>query len=230
MPGFGALGARVQLEEGTMANQGNRTPSHGIRPTEMVDADEITQIKAALDRRKREDVRLWAMMSVLELGLRREELMRLTVGDYRPVEGQWCIVSQTVKQRGNKITRRIIPVANDTDNAVLARYIQQEHGASPDPEAPLFRTLGKHHPFRKGPLTARAVNYNVSQLVKRAGIQKRITPHSFRHGLATRLLVAGADLRTVQALLGHASIASTQTYLHSNFGRKLVAMEAIQSG
>jgi site-specific recombinase XerD len=63
-------------------------------------------------------------------------------------------------------------------------------------------------------LTARSVQRLVAKYAKRAGILKRVTPHTLRHSFATDLLQNGADLRSVQALLGHANVATTQIYTH----------------
>ena len=107
----------------------------GIRPTEMIELAEIEALKALLDRRKRDDVRLLALLIVLSCGLRKGEVCRLRVGDYRLIEGQWCIVSETLKQRGDKVVRRVVPIADEEANAILAKYLRQEHGAEPEATA-----------------------------------------------------------------------------------------------
>jgi site-specific recombinase XerD len=123
----------------------------------------------------------------------------------------------------------MIPVGQEDDAEVLAKYVRQEHGTMPDPKAPLFRTSGLHYPFHVGPLTAKALDYNLRLVLKRAGIKKRLTAHSFRHGFASGLLRAGANLKTVGDLLGHASLSSTERYLHTTFERKVEAVRRLRS-
>jgi integrase/recombinase XerD len=64
------------------------------------------------------------------------------------------------------------------------------------------------------PITTKVVWTAVNEARKRAGIEKRISPHTLRHSFATHMLEAGADLRTIQVLLGHAELADMAVYLH----------------
>ena len=76
------------------------------------------------------------------------------------------------------------------------------------PDEPLFRAK------RGGPLSPRHVQGLVQLLRGRLGLSDRVTPHAFRHAFATHLLAGGCDLRSLQEMLGHADIATTQVYTH----------------
>src|SRR5580765_260539 len=74
---------------------------------------------------------------------------------------------------------------------------------------------GTHHGWRAdSPITSKVIWEAVRQATRKAGIDKRVTPHTLRHTYATHLLEAGADLRTIQLLLGHADLSHTTVYLH----------------
>ena len=77
------------------------------------------------------------------------------------------------------------------------------------------KNLGKIFLSRNGrPLTRMAVNIIFNKWVKASGIKRKVSPHTFRHSFATHLLERGADLRSVQEMLGHVDISTTQIYTH----------------
>jgi site-specific recombinase XerD len=117
----------------------------------------------------------------------------------------------SVRGKGDKV--RVVFLSPAAKDAVRA-YLK----ARKDMEAALFvsastvgRKKAKHTPTR---LTPRAVEMLIKRYAAKAGITKKVTPHVLRHSFATDLLSNGADIRSVQALLGHASINTTQIYTH----------------
>jgi integrase/recombinase XerC len=113
-------------------------------------------------------------------------------------------VPETLRITGKGGKTRIVPVLPAVREAIDA-YV----AALPlvlEPTEPLFRAR------RGGPLSARHVQASMQRLRSRLGLSDRATPHALRHSFATHLLGAGADLRSIQDLLGHASLSTTQRY------------------
>lgn len=137
-------------------------------------------------------------------GLRISEALGLTSAQIRrePL---------TVTGKGNKA--RIVPVLAVARDAV-ERYLALYPG-SLDPRAPMFRGV------KGGPLNARNVQLLIERLRGALGLPETATPHALRHSFATHLLGRGADLRTIQELLGHASLSTTQVYTEVNTGHLL---------
>jgi len=138
--------------------------------------------------------------AILELfyscGLRIGELLAL---DVRDVD----FIGDTVRVMGKGAKERIVPVGGPAVNAIQ-RYRQ----AAAVTAGPLF--LSK----RRTRITQQAVDQLLKKYLKHSGIPFAISPHKLRHSFATHLLDAGADLRSVQTLLGHASLSTTQIYTH----------------
>jgi integrase/recombinase XerC len=138
--------------------------------------------------------------AILELfyscGLRISELLAL---DVKHVD----FIGETVKVMGKGAKERIIPVGGPALNAIQ-RYRQQAVVTS----GPLFLSS------RNRRITQQAVDQLLKKYLKQSSIPFAISPHKLRHSFATHLLDAGADLRSVQALLGHASLSTTQIYTH----------------
>ena len=129
-------------------------------------------------------------------GLRISEALSLKRADAPLGEGL------RITGKGGKT--RIVPVLAAVREAVDA-YLAALPLILP-PEGPLFRAA------RGGPLSPRHVQATVQRLRGRLGLSERATPHALRHSFATHLLGAGADLRSIQELLGHASLSTTQRY------------------
>jgi integrase/recombinase XerC len=129
-------------------------------------------------------------------GLRIAEAMSLTAAVLP--------VGRTLRVTGKRGKTRVVPVVEAVQEAIAA-YV----AACPFPlagQAPLF--LGA----KGGPLNADLVRRSVRAARKRLGLPDSLTPHALRHSFATHLLAGGADLRSLQELLGHASLSSTQIY------------------
>lgn len=138
--------------------------------------------------------------AILELfyscGLRISELLGLDVKDLD-------FIGETVKVFGKGAKERIVPIGGPAISAIQ-RYRQEAAVTS----GPLF--LSK----RRTRITQQAVDLLLKKYLKRSGIPFAISPHKLRHSFATHMLDAGADLRSVQSLLGHASLSTTQIYTH----------------
>ncbi|MBZ0234419.1 MAG: site-specific integrase [Deltaproteobacteria bacterium] len=195
------------------------------RPTEWLEADEVRRLLATTDRRTQQGRRDGAILRLMvEAGLREGELCALVVGDLKTIQGRDCLHFASLKKRSERRILRTVPLTAETV-AEVRRYWRAEYRtATPSADLPAFRTLGERGPYPKGPLTAKALDGVVARAVRRAAIGKRVTPHSLRHTCATSLLRGGADLETVRAILGHASIATTARYLHSTLERSAEAV------
>ena len=139
----------------------------------------------------------WAVLLLLYgAGLRISEALGLT--------GAVLPLSEAMRVTGKRDKTRIVPVLGAVREAVEAYVTLTPYPPSPD--APLFRGA------RGGPLNPAIIRRSVRAARARLGLGERTTPHALRHSFATHLLAGGADLRSLQELLGHASLTSTQIY------------------
>lgn len=133
-------------------------------------------------------------------GIRISELVGLDVDDVDLEEG-------SVRVFGKRSKEREVPLGRYARQAITAYLRQARPGfASARSRSALFLNQ------RGGRLTRQGCSKILAAHVERAGIRKRVTPHTLRHSFATHLLEGGADVRVVQELLGHASVATTQVY------------------
>lgn len=139
-------------------------------------------------------------------GARVSELINLTMRDVD-------LLSGVAKVKGKGKKERMCPLGNPACKA-LRRMIEIADGIWPKSvQGALFRNT------RGGKITSRSVERMLKVCVAEAGLNPAISPHSLRHSFATHLLDGGADLRSVQELLGHASISTTQIYTHVSVER-----------
>jgi site-specific recombinase XerD len=147
--------------------------------------------------------------TLFSTGLRVSELCNLDKDKVNLEKNEF-----TVKGKGGKI--RIVFLSDESKKAIK-NYFDKRTDVDPAAFVRIKRT-GKRDDLR---LTPRSVQRIVQKWAIRAGITKQITPHTLRHAFATDLLAGGADLRSVQALLGHANVSTTQIYTHvTNKGLK----------
>jgi integrase/recombinase XerC len=143
--------------------------------------------------------------AILELlyatGIRCAELVGLDLGDVD-------LSARTVRVLGKGSKERIVPFGQPAA-AALSAYLPARLNARPRSQALFVNARG-------GRLTDRWVRHIVTQRVKEVAMTRRLSPHSLRHSFATHLLERGADLRSIQELLGHASLSTTQRYTHVN--------------
>jgi integrase/recombinase XerC len=138
-------------------------------------------------------------------GLRVSEALSLTARDLP--------VAQAIRVTGKRSKTRIVPVVPAVKQAIDAYLAECPY--PPMGDAPLF--VGA----RGGPLNADLVRRAVRAARKRLRLPDTLTPHALRHSFATHLLARGADLRSLQELLGHASLSSTQIYTKVDAARLL---------
>jgi site-specific recombinase XerD len=146
--------------------------------------------------------------AILELlfstGLRVSELANLKIEQVNLTRDEF-----TVRGKGDK--PRVV-FLSETAKKSLKTYLDERQDTSPF----LFISHDRAKSGRtaSGPLSPRSIERMIQRRAKAAGIAKKITPHTMRHTFATDLLLSGADIRSVQSLLGHASITTTQIYTH----------------
>jgi len=164
-------------------------------------ADELLELPLRLPLPKKSPVWLPARdAAILETfyscGLRISELIGLDVKDID-------FIGESVRVRGKGTKERIVPIGGPA-LAAIQRYRREAAVTN----GPLFLSV------RMRRITQQAVDLLLRKYIKHSSIPFPISPHKLRHSFATHLLDAGADLRSVQALLGHASLSTTQLYTH----------------
>lgn len=176
-------------------------------PLKVLDDSNLRQLIDAPDTSKKNGIRDKAILETLfSTGLRVSELASLNRDTINLNRREFGIVGKGGKER----------VVFLSDSAAL--WIEKYLEARKDTFKPLFiRFQGKVDPTENGAsmrLTSRSIERIVEKYVKKLGLAVKATPHTLRHGFATDLLINGADIRSVQEMLGHSNIATTQIYTH----------------
>jgi len=195
------------------------------RESTFLTPEEIQAMLRVPDRRTVQGRRDAAILkTMLSGGLRSAEICGLNVGDIQSYRSQPVLV---VNGKGGKVRR--VPLHPKALEAIQA-YWKSEGRNGTDPHEPVFLTLGKHGPYKARRLTYKAIRCLIDRTRKAALIKRHTTPHTLRHTFAVSLLDQGVDLRTVQDLLGHSNITTTQAYLHTSDEKKMEAVHSLTFG
>jgi site-specific recombinase XerD len=170
-----------------------------------LEPEEIEAIDSQIKTEDLNGLRDHAIFQILySSGLRISELVALKRGQISLARGEF-----SVKGKGGKVRPVFV-----SEKAALA--LEEYFGSRRDsnPAAFIRHSKNPDHDSKGKPLTPRSIQRMLKHYAGLAGIVKPVTPHKLRHSFATQLLRNGADLRSVQALLGHSSITTTQVYTH----------------
>jgi integrase/recombinase XerD len=178
------------------------SPKIGLRLPEVLSVREIDMIIDAIDLSKPEGHRNKAIIETMYgAGLRVSELVNLKITDINFGEGYVLVTGKGSKQR-------LVPIGSMALREI--EFYRQERNTMPVIHDGNVLFLN-----RRGRKLSRVMIYTITKdLAARAGIKKKISPHTFRHSFATHMVEAGADLRAVQEMLGHESILTTEIYTH----------------
>lgn len=179
------------------------TPKIGLHLPEVLTVEEIDRIIETVDMDKAEGQRNRAILETLySCGLRVSELCNLKMSDLYFTEG-------FVKVEGKGSKQRIVPISQRAIKEIRYWLIdRQAWRVKPGYEDYVFLAR-----WGKG-ISRIMIFHLIKELADKAGITKKISPHTFRHSFATHLLEGGANLRAIQAMLGHESITTTEIYTH----------------
>ena len=190
-------------------------PKIGRKLPEVLSVTEIDAIIGAIDRTKNEGQRNRAMLETLySCGLRVSELCGLKLSDLYFEKGFIIVEGKGSKQR-------LVPISPRAIKEIELWLDDRNHWrVKPGYEDFLFLA-------RWGNAISRIMVFHlIKELAQAAGIDKNISPHTFRHSFATHLLEGGANLRAIQCMLGHESIATTEIYTHID--RSMLRSEIIE--
>jgi integrase/recombinase XerD len=178
------------------------SPKLGLKLPEVLSVEEIDSIIGAIDLSKAEGHRNKAIIETLYgCGLRVSELVNLRLTDVHAGEGFVIVTGKGNKQRLVPIGRRAL---KEIENYMPGRN-----------NLTIIYDQNIIFLNRRGRRLSRAMVFTIiKDLAAKAGIMKKISPHTFRHSFATHLVEGGADLRAVQEMLGHESILTTEIYTH----------------
>ncbi len=184
-----------------------RTPKQAKRLPKAITVEEVERLLSAPDDSDILGARDRAILETLySTGIRVSELVDLDITDLDEF-------GEALRIRGKGKKERLVPLGTHALAAIrhYLQILQQDHRfgmTQSDGRSPLY--INKHG----SRLSSRSVRRKLDKYLKQAGLNSEISPHTLRHSFATHLLGNGADLRSVQELLGHRSLSTTQIYTH----------------
>lgn len=193
------------------------------RDITFLDGDEVERLLAAAQGNSVQERRDRAILETLfSTGLRISELVGLNRDKVNLDRGEFAVIGKGGKQRlvflserAREAIKQYLSARYDLDPALFVRHKKQSEQQTVNSEQSNNSSRLIDHRSLKGlRLSARQIQRLIKHYAKKAGLLKKITPHTLRHSFATDLLMAGADLRSVQQLLGHSSVTTTQIYTH----------------
>ena len=191
------------------------SPKIGFKIPEVLTIEEIDAIINAIDMNKPDGQRNRAIIETLySCGLRVSELCNLKLSDLYMEEG-------FIKVEGKGSKQRLVPISPRAIREIKL-WLEDRICGTIKPKNADFVFLS----VRGNPVSRISVFNLTKELADAAGITKTISPHTFRHSFATHLLEGGANLRAVQCMLGHESIATTEIYTHID--RNMLRSEIIE--
>lgn len=182
---------------------GSNDPS----PLKVLSGEDLKKLLESPNTHKKDGLRDKAILEVLfSTGLRVSELASLDVDKINLGRREFSVIGKGHKER--------VVFLSDSASHWLEKYLNLRM----DNFKPLFiRYQGQVDPLNYGEnmrLTSRSIERIVEKYVKKVGLSTKATPHTLRHNFATDLLINGADIRSVQEMLGHSNISTTQIYTH----------------
>ena len=178
------------------------------REVEFLETEEVMRLIKSANGSKISDLRDKAILELLfSTGLRVSEVSKLNRDNVNLKSGEF-----SVRGKGDKI--RLVFISDSAKDAII-NYLKRRKDVDPA----LFVNMKKSKKedcqnVSQMRLTPRSIQRIVKKYAIKAGIVKKVTPHTLRHSFATDLLMNGADIRSVQSMLGHSSITTTQIYTH----------------
>jgi len=213
--------AKIDVE--TLAAEKIELGDQEARPIKVLDDEQLDRLLSAPEVSSIEGLRDKALLETLfSTGLRVSELAKLDRDQINLDKGEFGIIGKGRKER--------VVFLSDAAKEWLGKYFSHRK----DMYKPVFiRYSGKEDPSRGGErmrLSVRSIERTLEKYVKKAKIPVKATPHTLRHSFATDLLINGADIRSVQEMLGHANISTTQIYTHITNRQLKEVHKAFHSG